>query len=1578
MPAMFARTRRSLSRPAHLRAVDSPRRIAGLVQRAGSGQPPVLEQLEERRLLASVLVVSNATLIEDGETLAREFGYEQLGESARSHEFVIANVGADPFDLSDLQVPAGYRITQDIADTTIESGGTTTFRVSLDPNSTAGEKSGDILFLASDNDGTTTFNFAVEGTLTSAGGPRVVGFAPDITGGFWADFDEALDADSVGTDSVRSYTAGPDGELNTEDDQLITGTVDYLADRRQIRFIPDDAVTADYRVELLGSGANVVTALGGEIIDGEYFAGLPSGNGTPGGSFQARVDVSNRTDVARFDTVLGVIDVLLTPDVTPITVDNFYSYADDGDWDMSFMHRSVASFIIQGGGYFFDNGVVGEIDSHGKIQNEYQQGVTTNTRGTIAMAKLGGQPNSATNEWFFNLADNSDNLDSQNGGFTTFGTITSAAGLEVMDHIASLDTVNAGGDNPDSPFKTLPLRDLEAVIDNDNLVVMNRISSLVDYEPLVQGSVWEVVLEDGNETPVDAVDFGNLAAGAFADQDLLILNRGTETVTITVADGLAAPFTITPTNGAGDQDDWVLEPGGFMSVTITYSPTASGIYSDQLTISAPGSDPTSFTIDLDGTALPDRPNSVNLNPASDTGLSNTDDLTKLNNSSQASRLGFLVSGVEAGATVTLYANDVVIGSAVVPDGSDSLTVVTDGVTVLLDGTFSITAVQTRDGADSLASPPLTLTVDTAAPTLSGADDASVTQGSPFTTDLGSDDEDAELDPVYALTVGPDDATINADTGVVSWSPIGTDVGENDFTVTVTDVAGNTTTSDFVVTVLPLAPATADLASAADTGTSNLDNITNRNNNGDLKVMAFRVDEVIEGAAVRIYAGATLVAEGVVPAGADSIFLVSNGTAALADGVYQIVATQSIHGFTSNGSTALSIEVDATGPILESVDSFSHSAGQPLSVNLETDDEDNGASVVYSLVSAPAGATVNPETGVISWTPLDSQIGTQHFVTSATDVAGNVAQEEFDVEVMSTILDEGGLTFNSNLSGKGSEQRFLVQPTLTGAFLVTMDDVDPAAKIDIYNQATGVKIAKPGKTNAGKGLAATTVFEGTAGVTYEVVVKPKGNVSGDFTLDVAYDPDGRAQDAVVIPEELVDLGDEGTALRFEASGTIDELLDRDFLTFTPTTGGDAAFAFTAADGLEGEMVVYTLSGGTLTKVKKLTDKTGSGVGFTTTLTAGVQYVVQIASSKGRSIGSYDIVVEVDSNSSIASPAPLGEFTDAMSISGELLHKQDDDWFSFTPTASGALLYDMTAEAGMKMKLTFVDAATGARLSQSSGKAGSLPYGRFEVTAGREVRVLAEAKGNSSGDYTINLEMDDLGAAASAAPLVLTETTMGSELDGMLAAVDGEISSNLDRDFYSFTAPAGFDSGLFTVSATSGDLVANVTLYANEGGTLRQVRKAKAKAGSAQIRADLSAGTEYFFVVESLGGKSTGDYSLAVELDGNNALANADSLGEIGADATTVTGEILDKGDVDVFQFTASADGVLTLDNFVGGGTVRPKITVYSAAGDKLASKSGTTDSLDALTVEVVAGQTYYLEIVTKGNNPGTYSLDLQLG
>ena len=60
------------------------------------------------------------------------------------------------------------------------------------------------------------------------------------------------------------------------------------------------------------------------------------------------------------------------------------------------------------------------------------------------MANIGSDPNSASSQWFFNLGDNSGNLDNQNGGFTVFGRILEstnlAEGTNVLQHFNTLAT----------------------------------------------------------------------------------------------------------------------------------------------------------------------------------------------------------------------------------------------------------------------------------------------------------------------------------------------------------------------------------------------------------------------------------------------------------------------------------------------------------------------------------------------------------------------------------------------------------------------------------------------------------------------------------------------------------------------------------------------------------------------------------------------------------------------------------------------------------------------------------------------------------------------------------------------------------------------------------------------------------------------------------------------------------------------------------------------------------------------------------------------------------------------------------
>jgi cyclophilin family peptidyl-prolyl cis-trans isomerase len=90
------------------------------------------------------------------------------------------------------------------------------------------------------------------------------------------------------------------------------------------------------------------------------------------------------------------------------------------------------------------------------IQNE--PGIS-NKKGTVAMAKIAGDPNSATSQWFVNLADNGGppaNLDTQRGGFTVFGHVT-GNGMTTVSAIAAAPIFNFG-----SPFESLPLRNYTA------------------------------------------------------------------------------------------------------------------------------------------------------------------------------------------------------------------------------------------------------------------------------------------------------------------------------------------------------------------------------------------------------------------------------------------------------------------------------------------------------------------------------------------------------------------------------------------------------------------------------------------------------------------------------------------------------------------------------------------------------------------------------------------------------------------------------------------------------------------------------------------------------------------------------------------------------------------------------------------------------------------------------------------------------------------------------------------------------------------------------------------------------------
>ncbi|MGE5171791.1 MAG: peptidylprolyl isomerase [Rudaea sp.] len=137
------------------------------------------------------------------------------------------------------------------------------------------------------------------------------------------------------------------------------------------------------------------------------------------------------------DTTAGVIRLELYPDAAPKTVENFLRYVKDGHYKGTQFHRVIDGFMIQGGAYTAD---FNPRPTRPPVVNEAEMSSKAglhNVPGTIAMART-SDPNSATDQFFINVADNKSlnfrTPDPAGIGYTVFGKVVS--GMDVVDRIA--------------------------------------------------------------------------------------------------------------------------------------------------------------------------------------------------------------------------------------------------------------------------------------------------------------------------------------------------------------------------------------------------------------------------------------------------------------------------------------------------------------------------------------------------------------------------------------------------------------------------------------------------------------------------------------------------------------------------------------------------------------------------------------------------------------------------------------------------------------------------------------------------------------------------------------------------------------------------------------------------------------------------------------------------------------------------------------------------------------------------------------------------------------------------------------
>lgn len=168
----------------------------------------------------------------------------------------------------------------------------------------------------------------------------------------------------------------------------------------------------------------------------------------------------NQHPQIRIHTTSGDILVELYPDRTPLTVSNFIEYVRDGFYSNTLFHRVIDNFIIQGGGY--EPGMI-QKTTRPPIQNESQKGLR-NERGTIAMARISTQRDSATSQFFINTRDNDildySGSDEAGSGYCAFGRVID--GMEVVERIEGTATGSLK-DMRDVPLKEIIVEQMELV-----------------------------------------------------------------------------------------------------------------------------------------------------------------------------------------------------------------------------------------------------------------------------------------------------------------------------------------------------------------------------------------------------------------------------------------------------------------------------------------------------------------------------------------------------------------------------------------------------------------------------------------------------------------------------------------------------------------------------------------------------------------------------------------------------------------------------------------------------------------------------------------------------------------------------------------------------------------------------------------------------------------------------------------------------------------------------------------------------------------------------------------------------------
>lgn len=503
-------------------------------------------------------------------------------------------------------------------------------------------------------------------------------------------------------------------------------------------------------------------------------------------------------------------------------------------------------------------------------------------------------------------------------------------------------------------------------------------------------------------------------------------------------------------------------------------------------------------------------------------------------------------------------------------------------------TFDVVVTDDGTPANLSDSQPVTVTVNevNVAPDLVDPGDQTVDEQTTLSFTAAATDADFPANALtYSLTGAPSGASINPTSGVFSWTPTEAQApGIYTFDIVVTDNGSPTLddTESIKVTVneVNVAPVVTDPGDQTNAEADGV-NLAITASDADIPANALTYSSTGLPPGLTVAPNTGVISGTIQYNGSDS-------------SPYTTIVTASDNG-TPNlaGQTTFTWIVTNTNrpPVLEPVDDQTIDEQTTLNFTATGTDPDSGDILTYHLDGEPPGAVMDPNTGVFTWTPTESQ-GAGGYTFDVV-VSDNGSPSLEDAETVTITVNEVNLP-----PTLGSVANATIDEEKTLAFTVTASDPDPADKLtfSISGAPKGASISP----TSGLFRWTPTEAQGPGTYIFTITVTDSGSptLSDSRTVTIVVsevnhppvavnDTTTTSEDVPVVIDVLAnDSDDDGHELTITSLGSSAEGLTIPMangkIKFDPWPNfhGIASFTYTISDGYATDTGIVTVDVGSV--------------------------------------------------------------------------------------------------------------------------------------------------------------------------------------------------------------------------------------------------------------------------------------------------------------------------------------------------------------------------------------------------------------